>query len=144
MSVYVAPSWQAQLITGLQSLLSCSSFYPVSIHKVSTAVTQSRLQLQFLKDAAVIFPIRVRVPIVLVHCIRQLLVAAHVLARSDSPIRKTHLHLNFITVPLISVLLLLATGAIDRSVVRDGVVGANGVQPLDIMALFISLVRDSR
>ncbi|KZT72425.1 hypothetical protein DAEQUDRAFT_664278 [Daedalea quercina L-15889] len=70
---------------------------------------------------------------------RQLLVAARVLVRTDTPIRKTYLHLNFITVPLISVLLLLATGAIDGPVVRDGIVGANGVQPLDIMALFISL-----
>ncbi|KAH9927802.1 uncharacterized protein B0H18DRAFT_1084659 [Fomitopsis serialis] len=51
----------------------------------------------------------------------------------------THLHFNFITVPLVSVLLPLATGAIDGTVVRDGIVGANGVQPLDIMALFISL-----
>ncbi|EPT02440.1 hypothetical protein FOMPIDRAFT_1029292 [Fomitopsis schrenkii] len=41
--------------------------------------------------------------------------------------------------PLISVLVLLATGAIDGAVIRDGIVGANGVQPLDIMALFISL-----
>jgi len=54
-------------------------------------------------------------------------------------LRKTYLHLNFITVPLISVLILLATHAIDRTVVRDGIVGANGVKPLDIMALFISL-----
>ncbi|EED85293.1 predicted protein, partial [Postia placenta Mad-698-R] len=47
--------------------------------------------------------------------------------------------LNFITVPLLSVLILLATGAINGTVIRDGIVGANGVKPLDIMALFISL-----
>ncbi|OSX61707.1 hypothetical protein POSPLADRAFT_1046990 [Postia placenta MAD-698-R-SB12] len=51
----------------------------------------------------------------------------------------TYLHLNFITVPLLSVLILLATGAINGTVIRDGIVGANGVKPLDIMALFISL-----
>ncbi|EED82647.1 predicted protein, partial [Postia placenta Mad-698-R] len=50
-----------------------------------------------------------------------------------------YLHLNFITVPLLSVLILLATGAINGTVIRDGIVGANGVKPLDIMALFISL-----
>ncbi|TFY55949.1 hypothetical protein EVJ58_g7927 [Rhodofomes roseus] len=90
-------------------------------------------------NAAVIYPVRVSVPTWLIYRCRQLLIATHILADSRSPVRKTTLHLNFITVPLISVLILLATGAIDGTVVRDGIVGANGVQPLDIMALFISL-----
>ncbi|KZT03924.1 uncharacterized protein LAESUDRAFT_744420 [Laetiporus sulphureus 93-53] len=53
--------------------------------------------------------------------------------------RRHYLHLNFITVPFFSFLVLLAAGAIDGKVVHDGIVGANGVKPLDIMALFISL-----
>lgn len=42
--------------------------------------------------------------------------------------------------PLVSVLVLLACRAIDSVVLRHGIVGANGVEPLSIMALFISLV----
>ena len=56
-------------------------------------------------------------------------------------LKRQHLPLNFIAVPLISVLVLLACGAFDGETVRDGVVGTGGVRPLNIMALFISLVR---
>jgi hypothetical protein len=48
---------------------------------------------------------------------------------------------NFLTGPVFAVLLLLATGAIDGAVLKYGILGTNGVQPLSIMALFISLVR---
>ncbi|EMD30671.1 hypothetical protein CERSUDRAFT_101113 [Gelatoporia subvermispora B] len=54
-------------------------------------------------------------------------------------LRRAHVDLNFITVPLLSVLVLLVSGAINATVVRNGIVGADGVQPLDIMALFMSL-----
>ncbi|KAI0323688.1 hypothetical protein GY45DRAFT_1365430 [Cubamyces sp. BRFM 1775] len=54
-------------------------------------------------------------------------------------VKPTYVRLNFITVPLASVLLLLALGVFDRQTVRDGVLGTAGVQPLNIMALFISL-----
>ncbi|KAI0034846.1 hypothetical protein K488DRAFT_44541, partial [Vararia minispora EC-137] len=47
--------------------------------------------------------------------------------------------LNFLTVPLIATLFLLAVGAIDGIVIRKGIVGADGVSPLDILALFLSL-----
>ncbi|KZS87743.1 hypothetical protein SISNIDRAFT_476169 [Sistotremastrum niveocremeum HHB9708] len=43
------------------------------------------------------------------------------------------------TAPVIAVLLLLVSTSIDGSVVRDGILGVDGVNPLDIMALFISL-----
>jgi hypothetical protein len=43
-----------------------------------------------------------------------------------------------------AVLLLLATRAINSSVLRRGILGADGVQPINIMALFISLVRGLR
>ncbi|KAH9912762.1 uncharacterized protein BXZ73DRAFT_93066 [Epithele typhae] len=55
------------------------------------------------------------------------------------PPKRRHLHLNFITVPLISVLLLLACGVFNGRTLRDGIVGTNGIEPLNIMALFISL-----
>jgi hypothetical protein len=43
---------------------------------------------------------------------------------------------------MIAVLLLLATKAINGTVLRHGILGADGIQPINIMALFISLVRD--
>ncbi|KAI9061439.1 hypothetical protein FKP32DRAFT_1613079 [Trametes sanguinea] len=52
---------------------------------------------------------------------------------------RTYVHLNFITVPLISVLILLAAGVFDAGTLRDGIVGTGGVRPLNIMGLFISL-----
>ncbi|KAI0657730.1 hypothetical protein C8Q70DRAFT_1073410 [Cubamyces menziesii] len=53
--------------------------------------------------------------------------------------KRVYAPLNFITVPLVSVLVLLAAGVFDAQTVRDGVLGTQGVKPLDIMALFISL-----
>ena len=94
----------------------------------------------FTLDAAVVFPVRFPVPTCLTYRAHKLLAASGTINNTTSPVHRAYLHLNFITVPLISVLLLLASGAIDGQVVSDGVVGANGVQPLDIMALFISLV----
>ena len=91
-------------------------------------------------DAAVVFPIRLPVPTTLTSHARKLLAAARIIGNTRVSLHRTYLPLNFITMPLISVLLLLATGAINGQVVRDGIVGVNGVQPLDIMALFLSLV----
>lgn len=48
--------------------------------------------------------------------------------------------LGLSTAPVIGVLLLLATKSIPGSVVRDGIVGSQGVRPYDIMTLFLSLV----
>ena len=42
---------------------------------------------------------------------------------------------------MIAVLLLLATKAINGAVLRHGILGTDGIQPINIMALFISLVR---
>ena len=48
--------------------------------------------------------------------------------------------IGFQTVPLVAVLLLLATGVLHGKEIREGIAGTNGIEPLDIMALFISLV----
>jgi hypothetical protein len=40
-----------------------------------------------------------------------------------------------------AILLLLATRAIDSGVLRRGIIGSDGVRPINIMALFVSLVR---
>ncbi|KAI0753428.1 hypothetical protein C8Q80DRAFT_1097430, partial [Daedaleopsis nitida] len=50
-----------------------------------------------------------------------------------------HIRLDLLTVPLASVLLLLAAGAFDARTLRDGVLGTRGIAPLNIMALFLSL-----
>ncbi|PVG04256.1 hypothetical protein CPB86DRAFT_771660 [Serendipita vermifera] len=47
--------------------------------------------------------------------------------------------LDFHTAPVIAVLLLLAAGCIHGPEVKRGIVGADGVEPLNVMALFISL-----
>ncbi|KAI0695543.1 hypothetical protein BC835DRAFT_1273245 [Cytidiella melzeri] len=46
---------------------------------------------------------------------------------------------GFQTAPLAAVLLLLATGVLHVKEIREGIVGTSGVEPLDIMALFMSL-----
>lgn len=47
--------------------------------------------------------------------------------------------LNFVTAPLIADLFLLAILAIGRKEVHDGTVGANSINPIDIMVFFITL-----
>ena len=47
--------------------------------------------------------------------------------------------MNFVTTPLIADLFLLAILAIGRQEVKDGTLGANNIQPIDIMAFFITL-----
>ena len=42
---------------------------------------------------------------------------------------------------MISVMILLAVKAINGTVLKRGIIGADGVEPISIMALFISLVR---
>ncbi|KAI8675563.1 CitMHS domain-containing protein [Fusarium keratoplasticum] len=46
---------------------------------------------------------------------------------------------NFITAPLIADLFLLAISAIGRQEVRDGTIGADNIEPFDIMVFFITL-----
>ncbi|KAI0629718.1 hypothetical protein C8Q77DRAFT_1236349 [Trametes polyzona] len=58
---------------------------------------------------------------------------------TDTKPKPRYIPLNFIIVPLVSVLVLLAAGVFDGQTVRDGIVGTGGVSPLNIMALFISL-----
>ncbi len=51
-------------------------------------------------------------------------------------------HMDLTTAPVIGVLLLLATTSIGGDVLRNGIVGTNGVKPYDIMTLFLSLVSE--
>lgn len=49
--------------------------------------------------------------------------------------------LDLRTAPAAGVVLLLVTTTIDGSVLRQGIVGEEGVRPYDVLVLFISLVR---
>jgi hypothetical protein len=69
------------------------------------------------------------------------LVKFRIFPRTSEPLRRPYLSVNFLSGPMVSVLLLLAVKAINGAVLKHGIIGANGVQPLNIMALFISLVR---
>ena len=66
-----------------------------------------------------------------------------VIKPQKSPYRRGCLRVDFTTVPLFAVLLLLATKYIDGHDLRRGIVGDGGVKLLSIMALFISLVRNA-
>jgi Na+/H+ antiporter NhaD/arsenite permease-like protein len=47
--------------------------------------------------------------------------------------------MNFVTAPLVADLFLLAILAIGKKEVHDGTIGANGIEPYDIMLFFLSL-----
>lgn len=53
---------------------------------------------------------------------------------------RLHFNLGLTTAPVIGVILLLASTSIGGKVLRNGIVGIQGVKPYDIMTLFISLV----
>ncbi|TFK50828.1 hypothetical protein OE88DRAFT_1725986 [Heliocybe sulcata] len=55
------------------------------------------------------------------------------------PVHLLRLPLNLHTAPLIALLILIAAAAIDGPTIRAGILGSGGVQPIDVMALFISL-----
>ena len=55
--------------------------------------------------------------------------------------RRLHFPVNFVSAPVFGVFFLWAAQCIDGTIVRNGIVGIEGIKPLDIMALFISLVR---
>lgn len=54
--------------------------------------------------------------------------------------RRLHFPVNFVSAPVFGVFFLWAAQCIDGTIVRNGIVGVEGIKPLDIMALFISLV----
>ncbi|KAI0667127.1 hypothetical protein C8Q78DRAFT_1176287 [Trametes maxima] len=98
--------------------------------------------LFFISNIGVIFPQQIIIPTVFAGAIQRILVRARIVPEQQYPshnISPKRIHLNFITVPLASTILLLVTGVFDGQTVRDGIVGTGGVQPLNIMALFISL-----
>lgn len=76
----------------------------------------------------VIFPFTVKLP-------RSLLVRLRIIEKYSD----VKIEFSYKNVPVISVLFLLATTTIDGSVIRKGIIGSDGIHPLNIMSLFISL-----
>ena len=92
------------------------------------------------QDVAVIFPTRIPLPCFELSSLAKLLAEKQIIKERKPSCRRSYLPIDFTTVPLFSVLLLLATKCIDGHDLRQAIVGEGGVRPLSIMALFISLV----
>jgi len=97
------------------------------------------LTIFFLSNIIVIFPFRVPLPRIVASVSHNILVKFRVVPHTSESPRRSYLPINFITGPIISVLCLLAASSIDGAVLRRGILGADGVQPISIMMLFISL-----
>ncbi|KAF8178470.1 hypothetical protein BJ912DRAFT_856074 [Pholiota molesta] len=52
---------------------------------------------------------------------------------------RKRIHLNLTTAPIIAILILWAAQCLGPSVIRDGIVGTDGVKPYNILILFFSL-----
>ena len=126
-------NWQA-ILTLVLFFLSSASLPFLQIFILAT----NRIPVT---DLAVIFPLRVPLPLVLLKTAHHALAVFHIIPHKHAPPKPRHVPLNLVTVPLFSVLVLLATGAFDGHTLRDVIVGTGGIQPLNIMALFLSLVR---
>ena len=92
-------------------------------------------------DIVVIFPFRIPLPRIVSSASHNVFVKFRIFPRTSEPLRRPYISVNFLTGPMISVLLLLAVKTIDGAVLEHGIIGADGVEPISIMALFISLVR---
>jgi hypothetical protein len=95
-------------------------------------------------DILVIWPIYIPLPLFLTH-LRNRFLPSTANGDGEKPEgvekgRRMHFKLGLETAPVIGVLVLLASTCIPASVVRDGIVGSEGVRPYDIMTLFLSFV----
>ncbi|CAE6530904.1 unnamed protein product [Rhizoctonia solani] len=57
----------------------------------------------------------------------------------NEPHARSYFPVNYVSAPVFGVFFLWAAQCIDGTIVRNGIVGTNGIKPHDIMALFISL-----
>ncbi|KAI0302282.1 hypothetical protein B0F90DRAFT_1816498 [Multifurca ochricompacta] len=120
----------------VQAYVSSNSEQFTGINDWKSIVT---LVVFFLTNLTIIFPFRVPLPKVAVSVIHFGLVKCRVVPHTPEPLRQQYFPVNFLTAPTIAVLSLLACKAINSSVLRLGILGADGVEPINIMALFISL-----
>ena len=106
------------------------------MRSVYRRLTRSRSLL----DVAVIFPTKIPLPCFGLPPLAKFLAGKGIIKPRKSSYQQSYLRVDFTTVPLFAVLLLLATKCIDGHDLRRGIVGEGGVKPLSIMAFFISLV----
>ncbi|KAF8483677.1 hypothetical protein DFH94DRAFT_723445 [Russula ochroleuca] len=114
---------------------------PNSIQLSNIADGRSILTLVvfFLSNIIVIFPFRIPLPRIVASTSHDVLVKFRILPRTSEPLRRPYLSVNFLSGPMISVLLLIAVKAINGAALKHGIVGTDGILPISIMALFISL-----
>ena len=124
-------------------------FHPNSIRphqcvEIPSTLSVSDAEARFSSsDVAVIFPTKIPLLCFELSPLAKILAEKRVIKPRKSSCRRSHLRVDFATVPLFAVLLLLATKCIDGNDLRRGIIGDGGVRPLSIMALFISLVRNA-
>ena len=94
-------------------------------------------------DVAVIFSTRIPLPCFQLSPLAGFLAEKKVIKPRKASCRRRYFPVDFKTIPVFAVLLLLATRCIDRHDLRLGIIGDGGVQPPSIMALFLSLVTNT-
>ncbi|THH03904.1 hypothetical protein EW145_g5915 [Phellinidium pouzarii] len=123
-------SWQSILALVVFLLTNIVGVFPSSV-KVPLPASVSSITARIAVYIRVCFPSQTCCSLHPTYC-----------KTSRKPDQLFHWHrvpLNFQTAPPIAVLLLLATRVLSGSDVRQGIVGTNGVKPISIMALFLSL-----
>ncbi|KAK7987354.1 polyketide synthase [Apiospora arundinis] len=110
----------------------------------------------FLANIAVLFPFHIPLPIprFLWNATLSILTKLRIIPpRTEDAVSSSHHHeeattgffrmtnfpINMVTAPLIADLFLLATLAIGRAEVYNGIVGSNNIDPIDVMVFFITL-----
>jgi hypothetical protein len=111
---------------------------------ISTSTFLSLARGILIIDILVIWPIHIPLPLFLTH-LRNRFLPTTPSVDAEKPEEKEkgqgmYFKLGLETAPVIGVLVLLASTCIPGSVVRDGIVGSEGVRHYDIMTLFISFV----
>ncbi|KAG8800228.1 hypothetical protein FRC16_003366 [Serendipita sp. 398] len=97
------------------------------------------LLIFLIAEFLVIFPVYIPIPKRFSRSWKQEKRPINGLGDVDPVPQSYRIPLDFRTAPFIAVLLLLASECIHGAEVRKGIVGSDGVEPLNVMALFISL-----
>ncbi|KAG9086772.1 hypothetical protein FRC06_002879 [Ceratobasidium sp. 370] len=92
-----------------------------------------------IANILVIAPFRVPLPRVLSRALYRLLHWKPSEDYQSEVNRRLYFPVNYVSAPVFGVFFLWAAQCIDGNIVRNGIVGTEGIKPLDIMALFISL-----
>jgi hypothetical protein len=121
-----------------RSIVTIIFFFLISMSTVLS------LWQMLITDILVIWPIYIPLPLFLTH-LRNRFLPTNASVDSEKPEgvekgRRMHFKLGLETAPVVGVLVLLASTCIPGFVMRDGIVGSEGVRPYDIMTLFLSFV----